>query len=382
MENKQEDITMSAVDTTVQDEEDKKNAIIDVDILIMVKSAQNQNGLRHNDYARYHHYCIRKLHRMRKSLKFTNGRKQYTKKQVTSEEATKNHKFIHLLVFKCEANWAYAMQQRQLVAQGGAASKDARNPNRVKYLAKKRLQRASQAGQELLNVAKGSLDAYQQVEIEAYSSHIQAVYQLECKDYKNALDNLLKSKIIYQKISEFKDTLEEIIYKEKVSQLDTLIRQCAFSLKGSAVVDGAGGDKVIASMVTGYPVKGELEEQVVRVKSQTKREQIENIEEINYNNKIIPLKTEKLKQVFKRVESQMQDIQEYSAGNSTTQFESSHQIKNYLQLVNILEDASLVIKKEKAEESKKSEQSGQLYNILLSYVQKLKLQSALERNLL
>ena len=53
---------------------------------------------------------------MRKSLKFTNGRKQYTKKQVTSEEATKNHKFIHLLVFKCEANWAYAMQQRQLVA--------------------------------------------------------------------------------------------------------------------------------------------------------------------------------------------------------------------------------------------------------------------------
>jgi hypothetical protein len=31
------------------------------------------------------------------------------------------------------------------------------------------------------------------------------------------------------------------------------------------------------------------------------------------------------------------------------------QIKNYLQLVNVLEDASLVIRKEKAEESKKSE---------------------------
>ena len=53
-----------------------------------------------------------------------------------------------------------------------------------------------------------------------------------------------------------------------------------------------------------------------------------------------------------------------------------------MQLVNILEDAALVIKKEKAEESKKSEQSGQLYNVLLSYVQKLKLQSALERNLI
>jgi len=36
--------------------------------------------------------------------------------------------------------------------------------------------------------------------------------------------------------------------------------------------------------------------------------------------------------------------------------------------VNTLEEASLVIKKEKAEESKKSEQSGQLYNVLLGYV--------------
>ena len=47
-----------------------------------------------------------------------------------------------------------------------------------------------------------------------------------------------------------------------------------------------------------------------------------------------------------------------------------------------MEDAALVIKKEKTEESKRSEQSGQLYNILLSYVQKLKLSGSIERNLL
>lgn len=307
------------------------------------------------------------------------------KKQVSPEEAARNHKFIHMLVFKCEANWAYAMQQRQIVAQGGQGvsgiSKDARNPNRVKYLAKKRLQKASLAAQALLDVARGSLDAFQQVEIEAYVAHIQAVYQIESKDYEGALDNLLKSKIIYQKISEFKDTLEEIIYKEKVNQLDTLIRQCAFSLKGTSATSTDGGDKVISGMVASYPKKKELEEQVVKVKSQTKREQIENIQEISYNNKIIPLKTEKLRGVFKRVETLMQDIQDYNQTPSES-FEAGHQIKNYLQLVNFLEDAAMVIKKEKAEESKKSEQSGQLYNILLSYVQKLKLQSALERNLL
>lgn len=77
----------------VQQEEAKKQQTL-VDLLIMVKSAQNQNGLRHNDYSRYHKYCIRKLHRMRKSLKFTHGRKQYVKKVVTAEEAIKNIKFI------------------------------------------------------------------------------------------------------------------------------------------------------------------------------------------------------------------------------------------------------------------------------------------------
>jgi uncharacterized lipoprotein YajG len=179
------------------------------------------------------------------------------------------------------------------------------------------------------------------------------IYQIECKDFKSALDNLLKAKIIYQKISQFKDTLEEIIYKEKVNQIDTLIRQCAFSLKTGGATDG---DKVIQSMVDKFPAKNDLEEQVVRVKSQTKREQIENIEEISYNNKIIPLKTEKLRLVFKRVQSQMQDIQEYQLLSQG--FEAGHQIKSYLQLVNVLEDAALVIKKEKAEESKKSEQSG------------------------
>ena len=59
-----------------------------------------------------------------------------------------------------------------------------------------------------------------------------AVYLMEIKDYKNALDYLLKTKIIYDKISNYKDTLEAIIYKERASQLDTLIRLCAFNITG------------------------------------------------------------------------------------------------------------------------------------------------------
>jgi hypothetical protein len=72
-----EDTTMhneeSALEETKVEEEKMRDSIID--LLIMVKSAQNQNGLRHNDYGRYHKYCVRKIYRLRRALKFTQGRK-------------------------------------------------------------------------------------------------------------------------------------------------------------------------------------------------------------------------------------------------------------------------------------------------------------------
>lgn len=72
------------------------------------------------------------------------------------------------------------------------------------------------------------------MEVEAYVAQISAVFLIEKKRFKEALDNLLKSKIIYEKIAQYKDTLEAIIYKEKVGQLDTLIRVCSFNINGSS----------------------------------------------------------------------------------------------------------------------------------------------------
>jgi hypothetical protein len=56
---------------------------------------------------------------VRKTLKFTQGRKQYVRKVVTSAEAQKNNKHLLLLVYKCEANWAYAMLMKQIISGGG-----------------------------------------------------------------------------------------------------------------------------------------------------------------------------------------------------------------------------------------------------------------------
>lgn len=53
---------------------------------------------------------------MRKTLKFTQGRKQFVKKIVQPAEAQKNTKYLLLLIYKCEANWAYAMHNKQIAS--------------------------------------------------------------------------------------------------------------------------------------------------------------------------------------------------------------------------------------------------------------------------
>ena len=151
-----------------------------------------------------------------------------------------------------------------------------------------------------------------------------AIYEMDVKDYQNALDNLLKAKIIYEKISQYKDSLEAIIYKEKIGQMDTLLRLCSFSLKG--MMSKEEEEKHLNSLINNYPQKKDLEQEISKVKSETRREQIEKIDEITYNNKSVPLKTDKLKQVFKRVESHMHDIQEFWDNAS---FEAGTQISKH-----------------------------------------------------
>lgn len=103
------------------------------------------------------------------------------------------------------------------------------------------------------------------------------------------------------------------------------------------MMDVSDSDKLVAKMLDSYPGKKDLEESIAKTKTQTQKEKIENIEGINYNNKIIPLKTEKLKQVFKRVESQMHDISEYQ---SSVTYEPGTQISKKKVFINFFRELS------------------------------------------
>lgn len=80
------------------------------------------------------------------------------------------------------------------------------------------------------------------------------------KKFQEALDNLIKTKIIYNKIAQYKDALEAIIYKEKINQIDTFIRMCSFNLMG--MMDATKEEKMLADMLEKFPQKQKLEQEI------------------------------------------------------------------------------------------------------------------------
>lgn len=124
--------------------------------MLLVKAAQTQNGLRHNDYGRYHQYCCRRMFRLRKGLQFTQSARQnkkyvYAEKPVTTELVQQNPKYLQILIFKCESAWAYGMQMKQhaTALTGGKAGATGEsmaqrtNPSRLRVHYLKRFRSAS-----------------------------------------------------------------------------------------------------------------------------------------------------------------------------------------------------------------------------------------------
>ena len=98
---------------------------VNLDIFDVVKSSRAQHGLRHGDYLRYRQYCARRLHRLRKTLKLTQGKGRFVKRPLEPRMVAEGK---HLLIplFCCERAWSYAMQLKRESSQASAPRLPAR----------------------------------------------------------------------------------------------------------------------------------------------------------------------------------------------------------------------------------------------------------------
>ena len=205
------------------DEGKKDTSLVKSDILIVTSAMQNQNGIKLNDYHRYGHFCSKKINKLRKLYKLTQGKRKFTKVEITAEN-TVDSKVMLILVLECERKWAKGMEMKQHMTSVGQDIK------KLRYNISKKFKKASDIAKDLHELTKSISDTQTILEAEAYFSLLEANSFIFKRKFDEALTLLKRAANIYEKISQIKDTIESITYKEKINAIKTSIRLCVYNL--------------------------------------------------------------------------------------------------------------------------------------------------------
>lgn len=66
------------------------------------------------------------------------------------------------------------------------------------------------------------------MEAEAYAEYLEGVYNFEIEEWEPAYTNFMRSRKIYGELSKVSDSLQKILYQERIEQIDQSLRYCNF----------------------------------------------------------------------------------------------------------------------------------------------------------
>jgi len=292
--------------------------------------------------------------------------KEFIKKEVNAETAT-NSKILLIKVFEVERYWTYAMHIKQKISQTIMDTK------RTQKTMKEKFNQAAKSAEELFNLCKLKMPTDNTVfEAEAYYLFLKGQALIEDgkseNNFKEALRCMYKANELYMILKKDKDPLAQILYKEKMDQIEPFIRLSLFKMDANQ----EKGKKYFEEMKK--KVKKEIDNQIETVKQEKTEKVKENYIEVQYGGKSVPLNTEALQMLYKDITKQQKEIEEEKG--------RQERIKLYSKLLTTLGKWSDEIQREKTEEFKKSESSAQFYNTLIDYTTGLKTDIVIKKLLL
>lgn len=202
--------------------------ILTLEILKIIKDAQQQHGLRHGDFQRYRGYCSRRIRRLRKVLHVTQGDKRHFKKKEITEIMVKDEKFLYVPLMMTERCWSHAMQLRQ----------EANTEPRKKFHHISRLRKATSYCLQLQKLCElPNCDARTKLEAQAYVAWIHGSLHFELQMWIPAMENLKKAQMVYEKLAEALPEEDSHLYTQRVDELAPSLRFCAYNIGDESAID-------------------------------------------------------------------------------------------------------------------------------------------------
>nr|CAG4641629.1 EOG090X04NF [Eurycercus lamellatus] len=280
MDNKSSGVEVNANTQPMQNVKDELNSkgpesIYTLPLLKVIKEAQQQHGLRHGDYQRYRTYCSSRLHRVRKVLNFAQGDKKHFKKKEVTLDNLKDEKFLYLPLIQAERAWGYAMQLKQ----------ESNTEPRKKFHLIARLRKAVSHTLHLEYVCQSPLcDARTKLEAQAYSAWMQGTLHFELQEWKLASEKLLLSQTIYEKLASALNEDEQVVYKQRVEELNPNLRYCAYNI----------GDSTAQQDLLNMRSQGGKSELDALI-AQTREKQAASLLELTWRGRTVPVRLEKIR---------------------------------------------------------------------------------------
>ncbi|KAJ3039349.1 signal recognition particle subunit srp68, partial [Rhizophlyctis rosea] len=252
--------------------------------LALTNQSRNEHGLRHQDYQRYRQYCAKKIHRVRKTVGLTQGKKKYERKDVTAEIA-KTDRHLQVLLYETERSWAYAMELQ----------KESSSEPRKKHHMIKRLKRAAQTATQLEGLCQDrEAETRTQLDVQAYAALMAGYVLFEQQEWQNALDKFATARTIYEKLAGAGGSSEQkVLCQAAIDAIDPNIRYCAYNLKlkGGQTMD-------IGELVAMRNQAGGSGSDILNAKLESLLAQSRNEEgaamSITWRGKMVPTKNAKL----------------------------------------------------------------------------------------
>ncbi|XP_071952925.1 signal recognition particle subunit SRP68-like isoform X2 [Antedon mediterranea] len=334
-----------------------------VPILQILKETQQQHGLRHGDYQRYRGYCSRRLRRMRKSLKFLQGkRNKFIKREITEEIVT-DVRFLYLPLIHSERAWGHAMQLKQ----------EANTEPRKRFHLTARLCKAVKYAEELELLSRSAkCDARSKLEAQAYHAWMRGTLLFEREKWQESIEAFTTAKTIYEKLAEALNEEQRAIYLQRVEEIAPNIRYCAYNI----------GDETAINDLMQMRVKsgGEMSSNLDILLAQTREKQAATLSEVTWRGRTVPVKSEQIRGFFLSVQETDKEV--------TAAPDVESKISVYESLLMGCKDALQILRDElKADGNAKqrtqraeSQVSGVQY--LYTYVTYIRLTKTIERNML
>ncbi|TPX36168.1 hypothetical protein SmJEL517_g01439 [Synchytrium microbalum] len=357
---------------------------LSIDILAVTKNAQDSHGLRHQDYQRYRQYCARKIHRVRKVVGLTQGKKKYEKRELPAETAVLGH--LEILLFQAERAWSYAMQLKGEVAQ---------EPRR-KHHARARLQRAAAYASELETVCQTrGVDSRTLLDAQAYAALMKGYVLFEEQKWQEALDKFAAARTIYEKLSTVGSAEQEALCQSAVDAIDPSIRFCAYNRK---IKGGASADISVLLEMRNKTAGGSagldlLTRQIEDTLAQTRHKKAVEVSSITWRGKTVPSKNEKLIEAILAAQESLQQLDK-AIKDAALPLDSAEALDERLRefdaVIGALWDASRIAEQDVKDDAvavakvKTSKSDANTFNLhyISSYVAYLRLSKTVERNLL